>query len=501
MVGRDLDAVNYHLPEMGERLAVRPGGLNVARDTIQKGRYDVVVVGAGMSGLEAACELAGAGLSVLVLESGLPGFPIAGTRSPPRWSTASPPHYSGPGFQPIVGGRSLRWHGVVLRIEEWALAEPWWPDTVREALQGSGMHGLYAEVEADLARWKGCSLDDAAGADEDSVVAALGAWAAAPACVVPRAVRKTAAAPPGVGAYSPLARWNDGGRDAQRSGCADLRAGVETLEVLVRRGRVLGVRFADKSDGSVVDVPTGAVVAAAGTIENTRLVAQTGVGGEVFAGLHDHLVQGFVARLPSAKLALENHAEGFAMVKGEPADRSNLFARIAPIDPSGPDLLLDAWTMGEQLGGGEVRFAVGATKPWPVTVVPRLGGTDLAVLDRQRALLTKVWDAIAQMAGVTSQMPDIPDLWRAPVPFETARAQATETATPTPTGYSWPLGTVDHEGGTLPLGIRLDDRGQVLGVRGLFVAGPGAFPRQGAANPSLTILALARWTARAIVQG
>jgi len=57
--------------------------------------------------------------------------------------------------------------------------------------------------------------------------------------------------------------------------------------------------------------------------------------------------------------------------------------------------------------------------------------------------------------------------------------------------YSFPLGTENHEAGTLPLGSILDDDHQFRGLAGLYAVGPAVFPRAGAANPALTILALA----------
>jgi len=70
-----------------------------------------------------------------------------------------------------------------------------------------------------------------------------------------------------------------------------------------------------------------------------------------------------------------------------------------------------------------------------------------------------------------------------------------------PIAYCAPLGSVDHEGGLTPLGDVLHESGEVSGISGLFVVGPGTFPRSGAANPSLTTLALARRTARTIAGG
>jgi choline dehydrogenase-like flavoprotein len=58
--------------------------------------------------------------------------------------------------------------------------------------------------------------------------------------------------------------------------------------------------------------------------------------------------------------------------------------------------------------------------------------------------------------------------------------------------YSFPLGSEQHESGTTPFGRVLADDHQFHVLRGVFAAGPSAFPRAGAANPTMTILALGR---------
>jgi choline dehydrogenase-like flavoprotein len=62
--------------------------------------------------------------------------------------------------------------------------------------------------------------------------------------------------------------------------------------------------------------------------------------------------------------------------------------------------------------------------------------------------------------------------------------------------YRCPLGTVDHEGGTLALGSEcVGASSELRELPGVFVGGPCLFPRAGAANPSLTTLALGAYVA------
>jgi choline dehydrogenase-like flavoprotein len=65
------------------------------------------------------------------------------------------------------------------------------------------------------------------------------------------------------------------------------------------------------------------------------------------------------------------------------------------------------------------------------------------------------------------------------------------------------LGSTHHEAGTLWMGNPgssiTDKDGRFHHISNVYVAGPALFPRIGSANPSLTAMALARDTARAIV--
>ncbi|MFD3381165.1 MULTISPECIES: GMC oxidoreductase [unclassified Streptomyces] len=65
--------------------------------------------------------------------------------------------------------------------------------------------------------------------------------------------------------------------------------------------------------------------------------------------------------------------------------------------------------------------------------------------------------------------------------------------------YRIPLGSVDHEAGTLPMGELVDADLGLTGFDGIYVLGPGVFPASGAANPSLTSLALSNWLAKHLI--
>lgn len=424
---------------------------------------DVVVVGAGMAGLEAALALHAAGAHRVVVVDGSTG----GTA--PRWRSTTPPHYPDAGAHLGVGGRSLAWHGVVLRLEPWALAD--WPRTVAAELWNE----WYGAVERDLEAWAGRRLREAPSADVD-LAARLGVLTGTTWDVVPRASRSCGDRRR---TYTPLDRWPvDRHRPEVVSGAVS--------EVVVDGGRVVGVRL-DRGAGAVSS-PT--VLLAAGTLETTRLAAQARGRPDQAYRLADHLVEGLLAVLPPGVLP----DEGLARWPADPGGRCTVFARTRR---SGDLVLLDVWTMGEQLpsGASRVRFTGTEATPWTVLVDAGLDGADEAVLRAGRRRLAQVWAALDTGPG-----PSWSRFLDASRSFPEAVAAVAEPGDGGPVPYAWPLGTVDHEGSTLPHGPELDDAGRVRDVPGLWVTGPAAFPRPGAANPSLTTLALARRSARSLTR-
>ncbi|MBI2709994.1 MAG: hypothetical protein HYX34_09900, partial [Actinobacteria bacterium] len=441
-----------------------------------------------------------------------------------------------------VGGRSLLWHGVCVRIEDWALDS--WPAAVRRSLVGTSTDpGLYAAVEADLAAWTGRPLAAPRHDGEAELASALeAAWpspAGAPGSVgvVPLAARGAdaqarSAAPeassprvgagadsaPDVGpglaggaerAYTPLRDRPElgslaaGGSPRLLSGC---RA-VTLLRPAPGPYGAPGVRLAHVN-GTVEDIRARAVIVAAGALETTRLVARLEPSSPI-RGLNDHLVQGFVVRLPPGPATAALPPAAFVMRRGSADDRSNVFIRLRPL-PAGLGTLLDVWAMGEQWPSEATRVEVVARDGHvQLAIEAGLSDDDREVVALQRRALHDTWRKLADVAQITGAAtgagparPPAPlvfegDLLANPRPFGAAAAGAGDLEAGRPVTYSWPLGTVDHEGGTLPLGDRLDEDGGLPDAPGVHVTGPATFPRPGAANPSLTTLALARRTAEA----
>lgn len=468
---------------------------------------DVVVVGAGLAGLAVADELRRSGRpDTVVLESG-PDLGHLHYRcewdeetalqrwldpesDPSFWRpyrTDGPQYLGLAGLRRRVGGRSLYWHGVVLPIEDWALADAAWPrQVVSDLVEGwGGGPSLYARTTADLAAWASVVADTPA---EDVV---LGEDRFVP---TPQVLRRDG---PGArwSAYSPLASWgvppHDGGR-------VRIVADCHVVEVMVRSSRVMGVRVAHR--GEVVELAATTVLLAAGTIENSRLAIQalTDCGALArprLSGLVDKIVHGFSVALDPRRLAPEIvTAAGHGRFGHRPVPglRSNQFLSLS-VGPTGL-VVLDSWLMGEQQRGdaGAVRCLPVQDRPWPSRVEAGLGVEDEEMCAAQQGYLRAFWRRATRAVGRND--PDLvfdEEYGSADLRDRLLGARSAHAATPART-YSFPLGAEQHEAGTTPLGVMLDDRHQFRAVGGLFAAGPSSFPRTGAANPSLTVLALAR---------
>ncbi|PWW60371.1 FAD-binding protein [Actinokineospora spheciospongiae] len=479
-------------------------------------RVGIVVVGAGLAGLELARRLAehGAG-DVLVLEAGPVSDPthihtgrtrdaatelVFAPDTDPHFHrswTSDSAHYTGvSGLRRRFGGRALYWHGVSLPLEPWALAD--WPAEVAADLTGGWRGGppLYDRVTADLEAWAGRPLGGGA------ITGPVGGHRFR---TLPTACRDT-----GDGmwaAYAPVDGWHADG-DGLRAPWSGVRArcGVEVLRVDVRGGSAHGVVARDAR--GVFTVEAGAVVLCAGTVESTRLALQALHEAGVLptprlGGLADHIVQGFTLRLVGADgfFAERGMAPGSYHLPADPAIRSYLRVDLHRTGPG--ELLVDVRATGEQSPdrNSAVECDPTAELPWRAHVRTALAARDEVVVHGQRALLDAFWRTLAEELGRTPAPLGFVD-------FGSARRTNTQVlpsltkALPEGVPESWTslLGTEDHEGGCLALGSVLTDGQEFAHLPGLFANGPAVFPRIGAANPSLTTLALSRRLAATLAE-
>lgn len=469
---------------------------------------DVVVVGAGMSGLQFAKDVS-RHANVVTLEAGRnlgtkhiywdtdsysaqkqwqsPNEDISFNRP---WVACTPPHYSGTsGLRQRLGGRSLYWHGVVLRMDAWALSPEWWPSAIIDELPS-----LYANQELE------CLLEPAQqGASHlASLLQAAGFDTAQPA---PLAVHFERSKSEHVrwAAYSPLTLWTQELPDLPPIIC-----NTAIISLLTENGKVRGLRILNKLSRTISTVPCTSVVLAAGTIENSRLAAEAlyrenCLPSPELWGLTDHLAAGCMFRLEldvDAPSWLESEIASMALVPATESTHSNFFVAITPHPSNRKLVFIDVWGMGEQLPQHEnvVRFDMDSRE---VRVTANYSGEDMRALSQQQSIVADIAGRISAAFGKPAAIIPPSDISQVGTVSEAYASLASKPDESTaPVWYLSPLGSVDHEGCTLPFGRALADTGEVLGIQGLYAVGPCTFPRLGAANPSLTTLALAKRTAQ-----
>jgi choline dehydrogenase-like flavoprotein len=467
---------------------------------------EILIVGGGMAGLQLAFELNRNGADdVVVLEAGPDSGAshINAANSPEDalrlwlepgaddhywkpWRSESVPHFhTMAGLRRRMGGRSLYWHGVILPIEPWALAEPWWPQDVVQDLTSSWRDGpgLYQRLQADLDEWRG---------RQEPVTPAI-TIGDAKLAAVPQAIRKL---PDGrFAAYSPTEAC--AGRPGVR-----LIPNAEVLSTEMRGSVVRGVRVATPGERQPQTIRAETVVLAASTIENSRLAIQALypaglLDAPALDGLVDHIVQGFVAAIPAERLPANLSdvpgPDAFFYTPCAQQTRANLFVRL--YRNSAGTVILDAWTMGEQLPGphGVVTCTPGSDPRWDVTIRAACSPADRELIAAQQHELREFWMAVTRDLGMAPTELAFPDFDHTTRTLEDVMPLV-DGLPPGAPALAWagPLGSEYHESSTLPLGRRLTDRQEIMGLSGLYVAGPAVYPRPGAANPTLTNLALAR---------
>jgi choline dehydrogenase-like flavoprotein len=461
---------------------------------------NVLVVGSGTSGLTVALELAALGTDdVVVTDQGpFAGFlhqsvasPCSLPESAGGWQSSGRNYSPPPGVVNSVGGRSRCWFGVVLPVEP-PFLDTRWPRPVTDRLRGEGP-GSYAATQGELAQWRGQSLTDPQSENDLRVIDRLaGLWPRMPFAVPPQAGRSSfTARRRGWSVYSPLLAWRGDGLSRHRHvTMPTIVHGLQALTLVTSGDRVTGVKFRCP-DGTERVLCAERVVLAAGTLENTRLYGQVtaapGGGAQAWAGLYDHVPHGFVAPLPPAlEQAYQGADRTFIWVPLEGALGGNLFIDI---HRSGfPEPVFDAWWLArqEEPHRDSVILDTNADGSASAQVRSALSGQDLAAMTERELLLGDLFESLsAGDAGTGPRMEQYPAI---------EKALATRKAV----RYCNPLGTAEHEAGTIALGAHLRPGGQAPWPGNLFIAGPASFPPSGAANPTLTILALARQTADAV---
>lgn len=467
------------------------------------GNVEVLVIGAGMSGLQFARDYndrcagrvwvveAGPNCGLKHLNWHLSDEEVASMWQMPHldpsfhrpWHATTPPHYSATsGLRRRLGGRSLYWGGAILRVEPWALCEPWWPASAIQALTERNAAGssLYESIEAEIG-------PVSVTPESELLTQVLRSSGRVEARPLPMAV-KYRHLPDGTvrwAAYSPLDYWRTSYTHSGSKGRSlpQLVCNTEVQRVMIRNGRVEGVRILDTTNGSMRTIGCGRVVLAAGALENARLAldALLEVGAlnqpELF-GLTDHLIAVTTCRLRPDSIPEEwarSQIPSFGIMLGNESSRFNTLVSIR-LDATSKDcLLVDAWTIGEQLPEPHNYVFVDPAEPAPraLTAHGRFSEEDLQRIDEMRDSLDHLVHSLHMTLDAKSPIEDL-------------------------TTSVMPLGATEHEGSLLRYGYVTDEFGAFPAVQGLYAIGPSVFPRMGAANPSLTTLALARHTAQSL---
>jgi len=510
---------------------MNPRPFSLEFDNLPK-ETNMIILGGGLNGLQLASELYFLGFTdVLVIEAGSwmethhvffeYGAELATKMwiDPENndsshwrpWVSETPNHYtSWSGLRRKVGGRSLYWHGVCIRMEPWALSEPWWPNDVINDLTKSWNQGLplYELLENDIDLWR--QFSPGMRADDPSVFSThtLENMGYSNSEMVRGMVRHKLMEDGKVrfSAYTPLELWLDApdGRKLPR-----IVSDCYAQKILLKNNRVEGVSIIDQATKRIKNVFANRIILATGTIENSRLAIQvlsdSGANeSNSLKGLSDHIVQGFMVKIPRQKVDPAEFSKmqpgPLFLVKRNPLSKSNLFAQFS-LDING-DLILDSWSMGEQIPSDEnyVKCKPETTMPWPTTVKAVLTKEDLNVINRQNDDLQDLWDNFCKFIGYEfSPKIDFVEFSNPKISLQNVVINPPVNADYyKPTSYASYLGTVDHEGCTLAFNNHIDSYNQFLRIPGLYAIGPCTFPRLGAANPGLSSLALVRRLAHKI---
>lgn len=454
----------------------------------------IAVGGGGLAGLEFAVAAADGGAAVEVFEAG----PRTRTRHV-NWDTTthagdervrswtSDDWGAGGGLSERLGGRSLCYHGVLIGLEPAALAswDPAWSGRL------AGDDGLYASV-LDSLRADFPELD---AREQYSQLAALGIRH------VPQAARLDDGGR--FEAYSPLAR----ALELNAAGRIRVTRGRVRAVVPERGGCVVEI---ERSSGAERRRGFDACVLASSAIGNVQILAAS-LKRDITTTVTDHFCVGAFVRLPpGAPLTPFRHAMLESGFVEAPEMGMNVFFLERPPLPCG-DRIVQLQAIVEQQGG--------LNSYSELTVEMRPNGArshiranvseaDRALLDAARVefrrwaerlaggpVVEVVRDGSSRSSAARGKHDGSDARWSGH--DEALEAVAATDVAGVFSQYEVPYGAFEHEACTHPIGnggpVPVSPNLEVVELPGVHVVGPGAFPRLGAANPALTIIALSRW--------
>ena len=464
-----------------------------------KNYFDVAIVGSGLCGSE-AFRLLGerSSLGIVMLEAGKNGGvdhvnslkggatvqelwlnPSTDPSFWTPWRSRSAHFGETTGLRSRLGGRSLYWHGVLMELEDWATDK--WPRSVVEQLRGSKRveQSYYERVLNDVKR-SGFSVDGRASLLVDFLTCqGEEGFIAAPMYsrrwrVSPESSRWSS--------YSAIGRCLELARVEGERCLVYNRCWVEDI---VARGDAFMLSV--QSPEGRKSIMAGKVVLAGGAVENTRLASQlldSHNDQVVFPGLFDHMVVGALRRIKFTNFPSELR-DSMPIMAYRPSTvkrRFNVFVCFSPSSTENGDVfLLDTWAMIEQTRQkcNCIRVLEGTSE-----IVAGQSNEDQRLLNDARTELRRLVRTVSEAADLNKE----PFYSVSVADLRSAISRATQSDECI--DYCQLLGSVDHEGGTLPIGTITDDKCTLASVPNAVVLGPSTFPRMGASNPSFTSLAL-----------
>lgn len=466
----------------------------LARDAQEK-PFDAVIVGGGSAGLTVARTLFEQGLAVAVLEAGPAPFLTHITNTDLRFTRGLTrnlrdanqyrPDLAGGGFfgtnYGCLGGRGLFWNGAAPRysyedLGGWPIDPPdldadyGWAEGQFRVGTSMGRTPLAQRMltllaEAGLPGEPGPFAADI----DDLYVGRLGSGIASGLCVFFRACGEAVAA-------------------------GKLKLSVNSLvdRLLIEDGKVRGVSVA-RSGGTPVEVAARTVVLAGGGIESVKLAALSDVPdpeGRIGRGLQEHLFYSCIGKC--AALYDPVRRDSAIIYRRAPSQDAHQWEvhvpgnRLFAIDdgtPWQPDdsppyqLMMRSFAATEKTDDNHVESRPGA-----------LGSAlvHFRHTARDQATMARIVEDAARMAEALDM-----------VPADPPAVDSLERFRPPGSSY--------HEAGGLDMGTDpgsavTDVDGRFFAVPNLIAADAAAFPRIGATNPHLTIVAVARRKARALAQ-
>jgi choline dehydrogenase-like flavoprotein len=497
---------------------------------------DACVVGSGAGGSVVAAELARAGLKVIVLEQG-PGdqapqfdqreiigmqrlYLDRGTTSTRDLGIAL---LAG---SCLGGGTAVNWQ-TSLRL----------PDAIRD--EWSTVSGLSVFSEGRFSRALDTVCERLRVSTDESVVnannAALrrGAQSLGWSCrTVPRNARGCDLSQCGACVFG----CRHGGKqstavtflaDAQREGEVTILADCRVLRVVRDRNRVSGVRAvvrnADSAMGTEFNLEVRApiVVVAAGGLESPALLLRSGLGhSSLGRNLYLHPTSAVAGLYAEPVLAWEGAPQ--TVMSDEHAALAGNYGVRLEVAPGHPGLLALAlpWTGArehrawmQRVGHASATIVLTRDSEGGRVRVRREGRAafDYRIAKRELSHL-KLGIAAAVRAHIAAGATEVITLHARPHVFRTANAspgaldEFCDRILRSAADRNWSTLFSAHQMGTCRMGSDprtsvCNERGEVRGVAGLFVADASVFPGSSGVNPMITVMAVAKLIGEAITEG